>query len=234
MVAPYRSGSRGDPGGEGSRGGAGEGGEGGEREERVGLGACLSSHPLRGPRGLVARILGRPPAVEVFEHGLVLWDGVRGRSEISFEDIDALHYDFEGLFAKGPPSVRLTTFGGEAAVVPRDVRDLDRVLGAIDRKVTRPIVTRAKEALARGDRLTFGPLEVELDGLVLRGESLPWSGLQRAIAEREVLVFYAHGPRGRFGWLRIADIPHPRALLAVLRIRTTVLLSGLHLPGDAE
>ena len=53
-------------------------------------------------------------------------------------------------------------------------------------------------------------------------------------AEREVLIFYARGLRGRFGWARIIELPHPRALLTVLRPRTTVVPAGLHLPGYAE
>ena len=103
------------------------------------------------------------------------------------------------------------------------------MIAAIDRAVTHPLTTRAKAALARGEPLTFGPLVLELDGITLRGASLSWSALSHVTAERDSLVFHAHGPRGRFGWARLVDIPHPRALLEVLRMRTSVVIDGLRL-----
>lgn len=114
-------------------------------------------------------------------------------------------------------------------MIPRDLVDLDRVLEAIERHVTFPIVARAKEALAGGERMVFGPIVVELDGVVVNGQALAWDHLSRVDAERDALVFFAREPLGRFGWARVRDVPHPRALVEVLRQRTSVVARGLPL-----
>jgi hypothetical protein len=185
------------------------------------LGARRSTH-LRG--GVIAGW----PEVDVHDNGLVLRRQDFQRFELPFEEIDAIHYDYDGLIP-GPPRVTLVSFDGVRTVLPNDLRELDRVLAELDRQVTRPITARAKEALASGERLVFGPLVLELDGLVLNGQNLEWAHLSRVDAERDSLVIYANEPRGRFGWVRLVDIPHPRALLDVLRLRTTVVMRGLPL-----
>jgi hypothetical protein len=167
------------------------------------------------------------PEVDVHESGLVFRHSHRD-IEVLFEAIDALHYDYEALIP-GSPEVALVGFDGEVTVLPRDLQDLDQLLAVLHRHVTIPILARAKEALASGERMVFGRLSVELDGIILNGQSLAWDHLSRVDAEREALVFFAREPLGRFGWLRVRDIPHPRALLEVLRLRTTVVARGLPL-----
>lgn len=142
---------------------------------------------------------------------------------VPFDEIDAIHYDFDGLIP-GPPRVELVTFDGERITLP-EMKDLDLVLEALDRHVTRPITRRAKEALAGGQRLVFGPLALELEGITLKDKPLSWASLSRVEAERDVLVFYS-GTLGRFGWVRVSEIPHPKALLELLRMRTRVVMSG--------
>ena len=184
------------------------------------LGLRRSTHPRRG-------VIPGWPEVDVHDNGLVFRHSHRA-IERTFDAIDAIHYDYEGLLSVAP-EVSLVGFDGEVSVVPRDLKDLDRVLAVLHRQVTVPILTRAKEALASGERMVFGPLALELDGIVLNGQILAWDHLSRVDAEREALVFFAREPLGRFGWARVRDVPHPRALLEVLRLRTTVVPRGLPL-----
>lgn len=148
--------------------------------------------------------------------------------ELPFEAIDAIHYDFEQI-VPGPPRVTLVTFEGVTTVLPNDLSDFARIVSELERQVTQPIVVRAREALARGERMVFGPVVVELDGLALDGRNLDWAHVSRVDAERDAFVIYAREPRGRFGWARVRDIPHPRALLEVLGLRTTVVMRGMSL-----
>jgi hypothetical protein len=167
--------------------------------------------------------------VDVHENGLVLRHSfLEPRDEVPFAEIDAIHYDYEGLLG-GPPEVALVGFDGVVRVLPRDLKDLELLLAELDRQVTVPLVERAKEALAAGERMVFGPVDVELDGIVLNGQSLAWDHLSRVDAEREALVFFARAPLGRFGWARVRDVPHPRVLALVLRQRTIVVARGLPL-----
>ncbi len=189
------------------------------------LGGLRSSHVR--PHA-VTSVIGGWVEVDVYDHGLVFHASFLGRRVLFFDEIDAVHYDF-GLLHYRTPRVDLVTFNGERVSIPSLLADVEVVIDAVDRKVTRPITEQAKEALAHGERLVFGPLILELDGIVLKDESLSWSDLERVDAERDAFVFYARGPRGRFGWARIADIPHPKALLEVLRLRTDVVMGGCRL-----
>lgn len=199
----------------------------------AGLGTRRSSHTRAIAGGALAAMTGGWVHVDILERGLA-FRAVDDHElhEVPFHEIDAVHYDCDGLLP-GPPRVVLVTFDGVRTAIPSDLGDLDVVLEAIDREVTRPITQHAKEALARGETLTFGPLVLELDGIVLKGATLSWASLARVVAERDSIVFHAHGPRGRFGWVRLVDIPHPQALLEVLRMRTRVAIEGLRLrAGD--
>ncbi|MDB4938631.1 MAG: hypothetical protein JWP87_5603 [Labilithrix sp.] len=199
--------------------------------EPVDLGGLRSSHPRAATRSVVATAVGGLTEIDLHDSGLALRDATAGRVELPFEEIDAVYFAFDGLLPR-PPNVVLRTFEGTSYEIPSDVRGLDRIVEAIDRTVTWPITVRAKEALSRGEPLVFGPLVLELDGIVLHGQSLGWKHLSRVDAERDSVIFYAREPLGRFGWARLADLPHPRALLDVLRMRTRVVLRGLELPGS--
>jgi hypothetical protein len=183
----------------------------------------------RRSRHIRGGLIGGWPEVELHENGLVLRRSfLQPPDEVRFTEIDAVHFDYEGLLG-GPPEVALLAFDGTRHVLPRDLVELDRVLAEVERHVTLPILARAREALAGGERMVFGPIVVELDGVVLNGQSLPWDHLSRVDAEREALVFFAREPLGRFGWARVRDVPHPRVLVEVLRQRTTVVARGLPL-----
>ncbi|MBX3187387.1 MAG: hypothetical protein KF819_10250 [Labilithrix sp.] len=194
------------------------------------VGARRSSHPRMGARGAVALLAGASAVVNLHEHGFVITGWFAKPAEILFDDVDAVYFDFEGLVPR-PPQIDLVTFDGRHAILPRDLHDLDRVVAALEREVTRPVVARAKEAAARGEPLRFGPLGVEREGIVLHGKPLAWKDLRRVHAERDAFVFHAFGHDGRFGGVRLALVPHPRALLAVLRMHTKVVMKGLELPG---
>lgn len=189
------------------------------------LGPLRSSHERP---GTVATLIAGWGTVDVHDAGLVFHGGFVDQRVMGFDDIDAIHFAFESLIP-GRPRVDLVTFDGERLSIPGLVADFDTLLEALDRKVTWPIIRRAKEAFASGERLVFGPLTLELDGIVLQGESLSWSGLARVSAEYDCFVFYATEPLGRFGWVRVSEIPHPKALLELLRMRTRVVMSGSRL-----
>jgi hypothetical protein len=196
--------------------------EGAPEAVAVDLGARRSTHARGG-------VIGGWPEVDVHENGVVLRHSfLEPRDALPFEEIDALHYDYEGLLG-GPPEITLVGFDGRRRTLPRDLKELDALLAELDRQVTQPLVALAKEALARGERMVFGPVVVELDGIILNGQNLAWDHLSRVDAERETLVLYAREPLGRFGWARVRELPHPRVLVEVLRQRTTVVARGLPL-----
>jgi hypothetical protein len=198
------------------------------------LGRCLSQHSIPAAHSFFSIVTGKWVELAVHENGLAFHGSiVGGRAELHFDDIDAVHYRSE-LLLDLPPSLEIVTFDKQRFVIPHSLVELDHVIDAIDRAVTRPILARAKSALATGELLSFGPIALELDGIVLKGRSLSWKHLSYVVAERDSIVVY-QGALGeswsghRFGWVRLVDIPHPTVLLDLLRLRTDVLVQGLRL-----
>ena len=193
------------------------------------VGALISKH---GRGSGLTRLIGESSiaGVDLHTKGLVVHDADEGPTDVAFEDIDAMHFEVDGLIP-GPPRIILLTFDERRAVIPRDLLKLDVVMKALDREVTEPLIANATEALARGERLVFGPVVLVLDGIELFEKSLPWGELAWVAAEPDSIVFYANEPRGRFGWAPLADLPHPRVLLEVLRRRTQIVPKGMRLFG---
>lgn len=197
--------------------------DGTEASGPIPLGALVSVHHR-------TSVIGGWPEVDIHENGILVHQAKRGTVALPFEEIDAIHYDYEGL-VPGPPRITLVGFDGVRTALPNDLQALDRFLAVLDREVTHPIIAQAKEALSGGERMVFGPVVVELDGIVLNGQSLTWEHLSRVDAERDAFVFFAREPLGCFGRVRVREVPHPLALVEVLRLRTTVVARGLALLG---
>lgn len=52
------------------------------------------------------------------------------------------------------------------------------------------------------------------------------------VIDWDTIAIYGREPIGRFGWVPIRSVPHPRALAATLRLRGSVVLRGRTLdPG---
>lgn len=187
------------------------------------LGRRRSSHFRKGLFGAYARAARLNPIVAVHDGGLVVWTGLEQHVVIPFDAIDAIYYRENPLLdsAKG---VSLVAFDGVRIEIPDDVCDLEQILIRLRLCVTRPLERRAIEALRHGERMTFGPVDLELDGLRLRGDLLLWSEMSRVVFERDALVVYRRDALGRFGWVRLTQLPHIPVLAEVLRLRVPVIL----------
>ena len=190
------------------------------------LGARVSSHYRADLQGATARMLRWSAAVDVHEGGLVFLAGTPEHEELLFDDIDALFFEYESLLMRARPRLQIVSVAGRRHDLDRGLSGQSALLTMLHRKVTLPIVASAKEALHRGEPMTFGPLGVELDGLAFAGELLPWNLLQRVVIDWDTIAIYGREPIGRFGWLPIRSVPHPRALAAALRLRGNVVLRG--------
>jgi len=193
---------------------------------RPALGPRLSSHYRADLQGVTARVLRWSAAVDVQEGGLVFLAGTPEHQELLFDDIDAIFFEYESLLLRARPQLQIVSGAGKRCDLARGLSGQDALLTVLHRKVTLPIVASVKEALHRGEPMTFGPLGVELEGLRFRDELLPWSLLKRVIVDWDTLAIYGREPIGRFGWLPLRSVPHPRALVATLRLRGEVVLRG--------
>jgi hypothetical protein len=91
--------------------------------------------------------------------------------------------------------------------------------------IGRPLLEPAREVLGRGEPLIFGPLVLELDGIAVNEDgrrALPWSGLPRVLLGSDGFAFHMPDTHGRFAFLPLGVLPHPRVLVDVLRLLTRV------------
>jgi hypothetical protein len=199
--------------------------------ERTELGPHRSSHGRWGMTGTVAAALGLLVSVDLHQNGLLVHDTPFGLDrlhyDLPYDEIDALYFDFDTFLEK--PHVSIRSFEGHRVDLTNDLSDYDTILAALARNVTAPLAIEAKAAFARGERLCFGPLVLELDGLSCSGKTICWSDLGRVVVEQQELVIHRKEPLGRLCWVSIRELPHPSVLLAVLRERTEVISENAQL-----
>lgn len=170
-------------------------------------------------------MVGEEPGVDVHTNGVVLKGLLGKRQDVLFSEIDEVLYRFDGA-EPDAPHVALVTFDGLRVEIPPVTR-AEVVVAELDREVGLPLVAPAQEALARGEPLHFGPLVLELDGIVVNEggrRTLAWSRLPRVIVGRDGFALHMPDTHGRFAFLPLNVLPHPRVLVDVLRMRTRVVL----------
>jgi hypothetical protein len=172
-------------------------------------------------------LVGLGSAVEVWDEGIVVRRTWTDPAEIRFEDVDAVYIDFEvavhlGVRSTPTAKVTLTTHGGRRVVIPRGLRAAGDILAAIDRNVERPLLAPARQALAAGEPMTFGPVVLDGAGVTLGGETLEWEAIERIDAEPDVLTIHKKGSRWRVVDVPVRELPHPRVLVLLLASRVKV------------
>jgi hypothetical protein len=201
--------------------------------EPPGLGAVRSRHRRTG----VIAALAKSFELTVHVDGLTFIEGEGDEAKavsIPFDEVDTLTFDFDRILG-GLPIVTLTAFDGLERVIPAELTDVERVHGALHRGVTLPLAREAEEVFARGERLAFGPLVLHRNGIQIEesGDRLfafvAWSDLEQVEIDRKTVVVHTSDFRGRVGWVRLAEVPHPRILVDLLRKQTRVVLEDVTL-----
>jgi hypothetical protein len=187
------------------------------------LGPLRSSH---GKTGVLAYVLeGGYPIIDLHERGLVRRGANDTKTEVFFEEIDQLFFHIDNLLGT---RVVIRTLQGREMEIPAGLASVKAIHAALNRHVTTPFTRLAKKSLARGEHLTFGPITLELDALVINGALLSYNELEYIAAEDYAFIFYSTGV-GRFAWVKISEVPHPKVFLEVLRMRTDIVIRGFEL-----
>jgi hypothetical protein len=187
------------------------------------LGPLRSRH---GRKGVLAFVLdGGYPIIDLHQRGLVRRGANDTATEVYFDEIDQLFFHGDQLLGT---RVRIKTLKGRELEIPGALQGVEAIHAALNRFVTIPFTKSAKEALARGEHLTFGPVIFQVDALVINGSSHNYSDLSYVAAEDVVFVFYSN-TIGRVGWVKISEVPHPKVFLEVLRMRMDVVVRGFAL-----
>lgn len=168
---------------------------------------------------VLANVLGLDVVVDVHDGGVVVRRSWRRPTAMLFDDVDAL------FFAPAPPRAGIVLGDGARRVrLPAGLDERERVLARIESEIELPVLTRALQALASGEPMTFDRVTVELDGLRDRdGEVLPWSDVARVEVEDDAIVVRRKGDNERFVVLHAPEMPYARVLVALLARRAHVL-----------
>lgn len=149
-------------------------------------------------------------AVE-FEHGLVYVDSGHGQA-FRWEDVQlVLHADYvhgaQGTGGYVYRTVLRSPTGKETVVNPRLAFD------RIEQHLTDAAVDRARAALARGEKVTFGPVTVGSDGLAAEAGRVDWFDLERVEQTRQEIRIYRRGERRPVIRIRIGKVPDAAAVV---------------------
>jgi hypothetical protein len=161
-------------------------------------------------------IPGRP--IELFDHGLVI--GGRSPQTVFFDDVDELYVDFDVV---GTHLARAVTFTIVTHAKSKfrfgrglGVQDMADLHNHLRRVLTLPLVHEARQALTEGQALRFGPLTPTHEVLRAGRRSIPWSSLVHARTTPSMLYFKKRGWPLWWARIKLADVPHWAALLALL------------------
>ncbi|WP_437813563.1 DUF6585 family protein [Sorangium sp. So ce1078] len=151
--------------------------------------------------------------IALHDHGIVV-DRREGSEVTIFDEVDEVWFDLDRsstpfgsfVFLRG---IRLVTHSGERRFVPVEVADGQEVARWIVLCCSHPLIDEARRAVGDGEVLTFGPVRMDRQGLVIRGAQVAWGALSLVRLQSGRIAFF----RGQtvFPWrtVRLDRVPHP-------------------------
>ena len=164
------------------------------------------------------------------------------RSIVAFADIDEIWFEIPRLqSSRGARlrALRLVTFDGQVHRVPLLLDAGGPALAnAILQACATPLIAEARQALTRGETLTFGSVQLGRRGITVKGAHASWSDIRFARLRADRLVFFRQVPLFSWRTVRLDRIPNPSVFCAlVARSVTHLKLEGrlaveIDLPGE--
>ncbi|WP_437317323.1 DUF6585 family protein [Sorangium sp. So ce385] len=151
--------------------------------------------------------------IALHDHGIVV-DRRQGREVTVFDGVDEVWLDLDRtstplgavVFLRG---IRLVTHSGEQRFVPVEVTDGEEVARWILLCCSHPLMDEARRAVRDGEVLTFGPVQLDRQGLAIRGARVAWGELSLVRLQSGRIALF----RGQtvFPWrtVRLDRVPHP-------------------------
>jgi hypothetical protein len=166
------------------------------------------------------------PQIELWDRGLRVRRRWTMPRRVRFDEIDAITYEPDALAlpALGMSlTITITTFEDRRIVIPRHLGNMEAIVAALDRHVTRPLLAPAMRAFANRETLHFGPIVlgdgiIVLDELILSLESVDCV----EATDREIRIYDKKTNWPPFAKVPLHTVKHPRVLLAVLATRVPV------------
>ena len=169
--------------------------------------------------GAAWRLRRRTRALYVFPEGVVYrttagdWGGCRWADVADVWRAETMHH---GVTTRR--HVRLVTPDADVLIDPA-LNGYAKLADDVEVRVARATLPGLLARYRNGERLTFGPLELDKEGVTLRGRSVPWAQVKqfRLVNGSLLLVGPPIDPwRGNGAAYR--DVPNLAALLAILNM----------------
>jgi len=160
--------------------------------------------------------------LDVHEHGLVAHRIGRPALEMSFDDVDVILY--ESLHRRQPSAdddgigVVLVSRDGRRLRIPSRLEGNADVVRTVAQNCVRPLFTQALSAMSSGECLSFGPIDLNAEGVYVDRELLPWDEIERVDVEETGLAF--HGKETHR--IEAERVPHAKLLVSLLKRRVPV------------
>lgn len=154
----------------------------------------------------------------VHERGLVLSRG-RVRSVVPFEDVDEVWFEVAVLHSQSGAylrALRLREFGGAVHRVPLAVEGGDTLAEAILSACSGPLLAEAKQALREGATLTFGPIQLDRQGISVGGARATWAEIRQASVSHAKLLLYRRWPLVSWRTVSLDRIPNPAVFVGLV------------------
>lgn len=175
--------------------------------------------PLAGIVSTIQAVRTRRDRVDVRERGLVAT--VRGTEQrIPFREIRAVTSRVVRTRGGVVHDHRVRWTGGELRI-DHSFGDVERLLSAIREATLERLVEDARDELAAGRSVRFGPWTLHPDALEVRGARLPRDLLGSVDLSAGVLRVRGKGHTESWAEQDVADVPNVHVLLAVLADRAT-------------
>lgn len=114
--------------------------------------------------------------------------------------------------------VRLVTPDAEV-LLDRSLNDYEKLADDVEQRVARATLPGLLARYRRGEKLTFGPLELDADGVTLRGRAVPWAQVKEfRLTDGSLLMVGPPVDPWRGNGAAYRDLPNLAALLAVLNM----------------
>jgi hypothetical protein len=177
------------------------------------LAGGLGVYIFGGIRKLGRRVLFHTDGMVLRQGGttdVVLWSDVAsltGMLPVSFRGTPA--------HVGGPLSIELRD--GRRIPLRHGYADMDVLANFLHEKVLAHLLPQAHQALARGETLGMGALQVDRAGLHAEGKSLPWLEVAGVSFTPDDMMILQAGAAQPWATLKIAKTPNANLLLQLMR-----------------
>jgi hypothetical protein len=155
----------------------------------------------------------RTGRVELHQHGLFAEEG-GARTVVVFDEVDELWIEQRWvrvwwLAFAAITRLRLVLHDGSVCHVPTEVEDSLALMRWILRACSDPLLPDARAALEAGETLTFGPIQLDREGLSVRGARARWEEIRLLRASLGSMALFRRRPVFPWRTIELDSVPHP-------------------------